>query len=148
MNLNDMVLQIFNMQLPADAVPIYFRDMNGNISTSTSHFGTATPENSNIISNTNSKDPEEIVKVFTLINRYPIMGGWTAEFEYGYSLPLKSVASMTASNDKVKLQAPFGVPEPNVAVKHFELNVVLPEGATDITVKPPYKVSNITVMTN
>ena len=128
LTLNDVALQIFQLVLPAAAKPRFFRDVNGKIST------------------TETKRAKGYTN-YSVVSRYPLMGGWKAEFEYGYSLPLSSVATFTpsassASVKEYRLSAPFGVDfaRDNHAVKDFELRVVLPEGATDITVRPPYQV--------
>ena len=120
--LNDVNLQIMNLQLPVNSRPIYYRDVNGNISTS---------------------DVREIEghKFLSLITRYPLMGGWSAEFEYGYTLPLSSVAAHGDDGD-VRLFVPFGVLNDQFAAKDFELRVALPEGASDISMRPPYKVES------
>lgn len=63
-------VRAFIANLPVRAHSIYFKDAIGNISTSTVKHGVQSME-------------------LILTPRYPLYGGWQAEFTLGYSVPLQ-----------------------------------------------------------
>ncbi len=71
--------------LPPSASDIYYRDMIGNVSTSTVSYG----------------DTEATLD---LIMRFPLYGGWKNNFYMGYNVPTSGVL---ATDGKVRLLASY-----------------------------------------
>lgn len=108
----------FLAQLPLNAHSIYFKDAIGNISSSQVRGGLHTTE-------------------VILTPRYPLFGGWKAEFTLGYSLPLEDIVSKSKSGLLTAI-ALFGTPLAGVIIDEIENRVVLPEGSTVTKVKAPF----------
>lgn len=117
------VASAFSFNFPAGAIDAWYRDVDGNISTS--HFRT-----------------EAGRSVFEMRPRYPIYGGWKFSWMHGYEVP----QTFTSKNGLVQqtkpgqylLRAKVYDGLKNVPVDKFTLEVVLPEGATDIKVNLPF----------
>lgn len=103
--------------LPASAHSLYYVDLIGNISTSDTRKTTAAT-----------------VLDFNL--RYPLMGGWKADFTLGYSVPLKGF--LFSAGGRRRLTMDLATPLEDVFVEDMTVRVVLPEGSTDIKPILPY----------
>lgn len=108
-------------RLPPSAHSLYYVDLIGNISTS-NVFQTV----------------RETSLDFEL--RYPLMGGWKADFTIGYSTPLEGFL-FRLPGGRLRLTEPLGAPIEDVYVQDLEVRVVLPEGAYDISTSVPTEVS-------
>jgi oligosaccharyltransferase complex subunit alpha (ribophorin I) len=103
--------------VPGDAHALFFRDAIGNVSTSAVHRrGAAT--------------------VVMLTPRFPLFGGWSTTFKFGWALPLSSVVDLSAggAGGRVALAFEAGPAVQDVVVEELVLRVVLPEGASDVQV--------------
>lgn len=63
--------------------------------------------------------------------RFPLFGGWTTAFYYGYNLPLEDVLSHGA--DGYVLDTTFGSHLENALVNQMTVRIILPEGATYVS---------------
>ena len=70
--------------------------------------------------------------------RFPMFGGWSTDFSFGYALPLSRMVSRVAGTGTLKFTATFGCPLDHVVVDELVIRVVLPEGATNIQTEIPY----------
>ena len=115
---NDMMIS-----MPRVAGDIYFRDAIGNISTSTVMRDTSA-----------QKDPLPSVlrplegTLLKAVPRYPILGGWKASFNTGYTVPWASQVQKIPEG-RHRLTMLFGSPLSLVSCGELEIRVVLPEGA-------------------
>jgi len=115
-------VQFLRQFLPESASEVYYRDDIGNISTSALRPGS----------------PKQ---VFDMRPRFPLFGAWKTEFTLGYNLPTAPYLSTEYSTGKYVLTIPFLADwEAGVAVDTQVLKVVLPEGASDISVSVPFEV--------
>lgn len=105
--------------LPPSAHSLYFRDSIGNISSSETRAGL------------------DAVAV-QLQPRYPLFGGWSNRFLFGWTLPLADVVAKSASG-RMSFQAPIGSAVRDIVVDSLIVKVVLPEGARDPTVDTPLR---------
>jgi oligosaccharyltransferase complex subunit alpha (ribophorin I) len=113
--------------LPSNAQNIEFRDFNGNISTS------------KII-----RDNDAIILDFQL--RYPLYGGWRSDFEivYDYIESLITKQFQDPGNDnKVTFSIPFGYPFNDATGDELILEVLLPEGSTEIQWETPFELDSV-----
>jgi oligosaccharyltransferase complex subunit alpha (ribophorin I) len=105
--------------LPRSARWIYFRDVIGNISSSSVRPGRARLD-------------------VRLEPRFPLVPGWRATFRFGYSLPLRAVAAKDVNSGRIRLTVPLGTPLQGVSADLLATTVVLPEGAGDIQADTPF----------
>ncbi len=108
-----------NAYLPARATNIYYRDAIGNISTSAvQHHRTHTH--------------------IELQPRFPMFGGWQTDFYIGYDVPAADYLSVDAADPaRYVLNFSFAMPFPQAACDELEVQVILPELASDIRYAPP-----------
>lgn len=111
-------------KLPVHARDLYYRDVIGNISTSTV---------------TRSPDATKL----TVFHRYPMFGGWKTQWYQGYNVPASDFLQYNAAENKYYLEFP-ALPAFDAATNAYKLAFVLPEGATDITVETPFPETNRT----
>lgn len=112
-------------RLPAQATDIWYRDPIGNVSTSRVRRG---PRRGDDL-------------VMEVEPRYPMLGGWTADFTIGYNLPASAFLKVDASNpSKYLLDVPFGCPFADAVVDKYEVHVILPEHATGIEWSTPFDI--------
>ena len=111
----------FTGKLPAEAHRIYYRDRIGNISTSQVRHGQSSLQ-------------------LEIQTRYPMFGGWKANWYQGYNIPT-SAGLAVAADGAYALTMDFGLPYEKVPCDHLEVKVVLPEGAYDVDVAVPFEVS-------
>ncbi|RMZ54266.1 hypothetical protein APUTEX25_000617 [Auxenochlorella protothecoides] len=105
--------------LPANAANLYFRDGIGNISSSA------------------VQRTETGVRVL-LQPRYPLFGGWTTDFKFGWSA--EGVVAPGPAPGTLTLSITFGPSVTEVAFDEAELKVILPPGATLLNVELPMEV--------
>ena len=105
--------------VPFEAVNIHYRDVIGNISSSTAR-----------------RVSEDGVK-FTYVQvapRFPLLGGWKSEFEFSYDLPSTSVLFEENRRKIFLLTVPLSHGFPHLFANEQKVSVVLPAGASDISV--------------
>jgi len=117
---------------PAGAVDAWYRDVDGNISTS--HFRT-----------------EATRSIMEMKPRYPIYGGWKFSWSHGYEVPQtfqgRGIVQLDSKTGKYVLKAKVHEGLKNVPVEKWELEIILPEGATDVQVALPFKAESEEVKT-
>ena len=112
---------------------IYYRDYIGNVSTSHVRKGRGGADTQVEIS-----------------PRFPMMGGWEAEFEVGYNIPSSRnlfVVDAYAKADTRQvgnylLNVTFGSMFPAAAIDRAEIRVILPEGSSHIQWKTPFDIDS------
>ena len=115
-----------SMVLPLSATDIFFRDAIGNVSTS--HV---------------RKEPRNKRTHVDIIPRFPLFGGWSADLEIGYGLPVEDTLTQVPNTDDLVLEVPFGLPFDSVAADELAVRVVLPEGAENIRYQLPFEVDQV-----
>lgn len=110
--------------LPASAHNIYYRDSNGNISTSTvrSH-----------------KEWTEL----ELRPRFPLFGGWQSSYILGYSVPSYQYLYKTETGEYVLTMRIFDHIFDDMVVEELETKVVLPVGVTNMKLVTPYDIERL-----
>ena len=117
--------------LPASAEGVYYRDYIGNISTSHVRRG----------------KQETVMEVQP---RFPMFGGWSAEFEIGYNLPASHYLSVideydesdTEQTGNYLLEVPFGSMFPAAAIDKATVRIILPEGSSAIRWSTPFSIDS------
>ncbi|KAL4420813.1 hypothetical protein ABPG75_010469 [Micractinium tetrahymenae] len=97
--------------LPPGARSLYYRDAIGNISSSETR-----------------REAERVT--VNLQPRYPLFGGWSTKFLFGWSLPLSSVVSKDRKTGRTALVTQIGPSIRDLVVDELTVKVVLPEGAS------------------
>ncbi|KAI9001853.1 Ribophorin I-domain-containing protein [Hyaloraphidium curvatum] len=119
-----MVASGFKLFWPAGARDPWYRDVDGNVSTS--HFRN-----------------EASHSVFEMRPRYPIYGGWKFSWSHGYEVPMSSgrepLVKYDSSQGRYVLKARVYEGLKNVPADKLTLEVILPEGASDIKVFLPFE---------
>lgn len=110
--------------LPAAAHSAYYRDSNGNISTSQVRM---------------RKDWIEL----ELRPRYPLFGGWRSSYTLGYSVPSYQYLYKAANNQYVLRMRVIDNVFDDMHVAELETNIVLPVGVTNVQLNTPYKVERL-----
>ncbi|ORX38806.1 Ribophorin I [Kockovaella imperatae] len=120
------IFKEFSLRLPASAHSAYYYDTIGNVSWS--HFRPGT----------SSKRPKSraVDSVLELKPRYPLLGGWNYSFTMGYDMPLEDV--LKSDGSRKVLGVPFMTSWQDLLVEDAEMNIILPEGATNIEVFAPF----------
>ncbi len=86
------------------------------------------------ISSTNAIREDEFVRV-EYSPRYPICGGWKSDWNMGYKMPTKYHLSRNAkSEDAYTMEIPFLHNYDVLFAESYTFEVILPYGATDISV--------------
>ncbi|GLV43151.1 uncharacterized protein CBL_14170 [Carabus blaptoides fortunei] len=116
-------IKSFKTILPASAESPYYRDFNGNISTSNMRI---------------KKDSVEL----DLRPRFPLFGGWKTCYTLGYSVPSYQYLFHKGDNYLLKIRLIDHVYD-DMQVDQLETTIVLPVGATDIQLKTPYSVERL-----
>ncbi|KAG8765199.1 dolichyl-diphosphooligosaccharide--protein glycosyltransferase subunit 1 [Ceratobasidium sp. 428] len=125
------VMRDLVLHLPAGARDPYFIDLVGNVSTS--NFRPTPPPSAALLTPAKS-----LSSVLELRPRYPLLGGWNYTFTLGYDSPLEEAAKYDASTGKYIVAIPYLTNIPGAAFDETELKIVLPEGATNVAVHPPF----------
>ncbi|ELT91404.1 hypothetical protein CAPTEDRAFT_159283 [Capitella teleta] len=111
----------FKTILPSSARDVYYRDEIGNISTS------------------NLRDLDDSMEL-ELKPRFPLFGGWKTHYVMGYNVP--SYQYLYNSGDQYVLKMRFidHIYDDQV-VDSAHVRIMLPEGASDVTLKLPYEIN-------
>jgi len=104
----------FVQHLPEGATEVYYRDIIGNISTSHVY-------------------PHRDFVMFEIQPRFVLFGGWQDEFKIGYNLPTNPYLSV--DGDRFELSLPFINNFEDAVFDDVRINVILPEGCTDVKVE-------------
>jgi len=112
-----------NALLPASATDIYYRDRIGNISTS------------------HVRPSDDGVHV-EVLPRFPMFGGWSTDFYWGYNLPASEFLSVDYDTGKYVLNISFGSPFPQTNTEQWEVRVIFPERASGIEWALPFDVDS------
>ncbi len=108
--------------LPKYTTAVYYRDQIGNISTS--HLRHAYDH-----------------QVLEVDPRFPMFGGWGADFQIAYGLPALRVISVDKSHPNVHvLNVTFSTSFAHSVVDKAMVRVVLPEGSSDIKYVMPFAI--------
>lgn len=107
--------------LPAAAHSIYYRDSNGNISTSQVRA---------------RKDWIEL----ELRPRFPLFGGWRSSYTLGYSVPSYQYLFKKANSQYVLHMRLLDHVFDDMHVENLDTIIVLPVGVKNVVVNPPYEV--------
>jgi len=114
--------------LPRTAHDIDYRDHIGNISSS------------------NARQDHRGYVYVEIKPRYPILGGWTSDYELYYNMPLKGTLKSAQDDSSLYvLNVTFAHSFPSIYAQKMETRIVLPEGAHDIKLQAPQLLdSNVT----
>lgn len=112
------IIPSISLALPANAANPYFKDYNGNVSST------------NFRSNQKSSTLE-------FRPRYPLFGGWKYTWFFGYEVPLTTYLTQKG-DERWEVRVPVYSGVKNWTVDALELEVRLPEGAMDINVELPF----------
>jgi oligosaccharyltransferase complex subunit alpha (ribophorin I) len=112
-----------NALLPASATDIYYRDRIGNISTS------------------HVRHSDEGVFV-EILPRFPMFGGWSTDFYWGYNIPASEFISVDYDTGKYLLNISFGSPFLQTNIEQWEVRVIFPEGTSGIEWALPFEVDS------
>lgn len=105
---------MFEIELPANANKIYYKDVIGNISTS-------------------SYQKIRSKTILNIIPRFPLLGGWNVQFFIGYYLPSKSYVSIGTDGSIKRLKIPLVDKfSQDFVLRNLDMNVVLPEHTSRI----------------
>ncbi|PFH52717.1 hypothetical protein AMATHDRAFT_139280 [Amanita thiersii Skay4041] len=132
------VLPAMNLDLPPNVRNVYYYDLIGNVSTSRLRVAPPVPKGSPVMKHS----------ALELRPRYPIMGGWNYTFTLGWDAPLGDSVAWDAKNGKYIAEIPVMLSFPGAVVNDARINVILPEGATDIEVSVPYPAVENTISTH
>ncbi|XP_037301440.1 dolichyl-diphosphooligosaccharide--protein glycosyltransferase subunit 1 [Manduca sexta] len=109
--------------LPASASDVYYRDTNGNISTS------------------NMKVKKDSVEL-DLRPRYPLFGGWRTHYTLGYNVPSYEYLYHSGNEYLLKMRAVDHIFD-DMQVDELVTKIILPEGSTGIKANIPYAVTRL-----
>lgn len=109
--------------LPASASDVYYRDANGNISTS------------------NMKVKKDSVEV-DLRPRYPLFGGWRTHYTLGYNVPSYEYLYHSGNEYLLKMRVLDHIFD-DMQVDEVVTKIILPEGVTNIKLNIPYSVTRL-----
>ncbi|XP_057669104.1 dolichyl-diphosphooligosaccharide--protein glycosyltransferase subunit 1 [Diorhabda carinulata] len=117
-------IKSYTTVLPATAHSIYYRDSNGNISTSTVKH---------------RKDWIEL----ELRPRFPLFGGWQSSYTLGYSVPSYQYLFKNENGDNVLNMRLIDHVFDDMYVEEVVTSIVLPAGVVDFKLKTPYDVEKL-----
>uniref|UniRef100_A0A1A9WEW0 Dolichyl-diphosphooligosaccharide--protein glycosyltransferase subunit 1 n=1 Tax=Glossina brevipalpis TaxID=37001 RepID=A0A1A9WEW0_9MUSC len=106
--------------LPASAFGVYYRDTNGNISTS----------NMNVM-----KESVEL----ELRPRFPLFGGWKTQYILGYNLPSFEYLFNNDDDYVLRMRVIDHIFD-DMIVDEAVVKIILPEGSANIQLIPPYRI--------
>ncbi|XP_041975854.1 dolichyl-diphosphooligosaccharide--protein glycosyltransferase subunit 1 [Aricia agestis] len=109
--------------LPASAADVYYRDTNGNISTSNMKL---------------KKDSVEL----DLRPRYPLFGGWRSHYTLGYNVPSYEYLYHSGNEYLLKMRAVDHIFD-DMQIEEVRTKIILPEGSIGIKVNFPYPVTRL-----
>ncbi|KZP00188.1 oligosaccharyl transferase alpha subunit [Calocera viscosa TUFC12733] len=131
--MSPVIIPALSLQLPSGAHSVYYFDIVGNVSTSA--FRPA-PKAAGRAARLGPQNAQLDLKP-----RYPLMGGWNYTFTVGWDAPLGDSGRWDEVNGRWILAVPFLTPLPATPIDQADVRIILPEGATDITVHPPFDVA-------
>lgn len=123
-NNNHHSIKSYKTILPASAHSAYYRDSNGNISTSQVRM---------------RKDWIEL----ELRPRYPLFGGWRSSYTLGYSVPSYQYLYRNSDNKFALRMRLIDNVFDDMHVAELQTNIVLPVGVTDVKLSTPYPVQRL-----
>ncbi|XP_067620891.1 dolichyl-diphosphooligosaccharide--protein glycosyltransferase subunit 1 [Eurosta solidaginis] len=106
--------------LPAAAADVYYRDTNGNVSTS------------------NMKILHDFVEL-ELRPRFPLFGGWKTYYTLGYNIPSFEYLFNTGDKYMLKMRLIDHIYN-DMVIDEAEIKIILPEGVSNIELQTPYPV--------
>uniref|UniRef100_A0A1L8E285 Dolichyl-diphosphooligosaccharide--protein glycosyltransferase subunit 1 n=1 Tax=Nyssomyia neivai TaxID=330878 RepID=A0A1L8E285_9DIPT len=109
--------------LPASASGVYYRDTNGNISTSAMRI---------------LKDSVEL----DLRPRFPLFGGWRTHYTLGYNVPSFEYLFSSGDNYLLKMRAVDHIFD-DMVIDELIVKIILPEGCGNIKLVTPYSVTRL-----
>ncbi|KAL5282528.1 RPN1 family protein [Megaselia abdita] len=107
--------------LPASATGVYYRDTNGNISTS------------------NMKIMKDSVEL-DLRPRFPLFGGWKTHYTIGYNVPSFEYLFNNGNDYLLKMRVIDHIFD-DMVVEDATVKIILPEGASNVKLISPYPVN-------
>ncbi|KAJ3271344.1 proteasome regulatory particle base subunit [Terramyces sp. JEL0728] len=117
------VLQSYNAILPPNAYNVYMKDLVGNVSTT--HFRN-----------------EKKQSVLEIQPRYPVYGGWRYSWWHGWTVDFSQFGSFDAFRNVYTLKIDLAPSVKHLAINHAEFEVILPEGAKEVTVQVPFEIES------
>ncbi|SPP81650.1 dolichyl-diphosphooligosaccharide--protein glycosyltransferase subunit 1 [Drosophila guanche] len=111
----------YKTYLPASASGVYYRDTNGNISTS----------NMNLV-----RDFIEL----ELRPRFPLFGGWKTKYTLGYNVPSYEYMYNDGNKYQLKMHLIDHIYD-NMVIDEAVIKIILPEGCTNVQFSTPYQIS-------
>jgi len=132
------VIPTLTLHLPGDIHSAYYYDLIGNVSTSRLR----TPSFSGRESHLNQPS------ILELRPRYPVMGGWNYSFTLGWDSPLADYTGFDKSTGKYIVGIPMMTMIPGAVVDEAQIQITLPEGATDVDYFPPFSPSQSDIITH
>ncbi|KAG5866212.1 hypothetical protein JTB14_035253 [Gonioctena quinquepunctata] len=117
-------IKAYRTILPASAHSIYYRDSNGNISTS-------------------SVRPRKEWIELELRPRFPLFGGWQSSYILGYSVPSYQYLFKSGNGENLLSMRLIDHIFDDMFVEELVTSVVLPVGVSNIKVVTPYKVERL-----
>ncbi|THH11901.1 hypothetical protein EW145_g321 [Phellinidium pouzarii] len=122
------VLRAFSVMLPTGVRDVYYTDIVGNVSTSHLRASPSVPKG------TKGKQSSYL----EIRPRYPLMGGWNYSFTVGWDSPLSDWAAYDKRDGRYVVAVPILTQFPDTVIDEAEIKIILPEGATDLEIYPPY----------
>lgn len=138
-------LSSVSLTLPPGAKDPWFIDQIGNVSTSRFRPSPPNPELLQSLSGLpTSAGLASKMSSLELQPRFPLLGGWNYSFSIGYTLPL-SLGGWTKNlgGNEYVTAVPLFTPMADVAVDLVRTTIVLPEGATGVSLDLPYEVDSL-----
>jgi len=123
------IVEKLTLHLPPGVHSPYFYDLNGNVSTS--NFRPSKPP-------TTSKSRSILYSVLDIRPRFPILGGWNYNFTLGWDANLVDTTRFDKDTGRYLVGIPFWTVIPHTVVDDAEVSIILPEGATDVEIYPPF----------
>uniref|UniRef100_U5EUI5 Dolichyl-diphosphooligosaccharide--protein glycosyltransferase subunit 1 n=1 Tax=Corethrella appendiculata TaxID=1370023 RepID=U5EUI5_9DIPT len=120
---NQPSVKSYKTLLPASAFGVYYRDTNGNISTSAMRL---------------LKDSVEL----DLRPRFPLFGGWKTHYTLGYNVPSFEYLFHSGDSYLLKMRVLDHIFD-DMIVDEITTKVILPEGSTNIKLTTPYPVTRL-----
>ncbi|GBP29040.1 Dolichyl-diphosphooligosaccharide--protein glycosyltransferase subunit 1 [Eumeta japonica] len=116
-------IRSYKTLLPASASDVYYRDTNGNISTS------------------NMKVKKDSVEL-DLRPRYPLFGGWKTHYTLGYNVPSYEYLYHSENEYLLKMRVIDHVFD-DMQIDELVTKIILPEGSSNIKLNVPYPVTRL-----
>lgn len=117
---NQPSVKSYKTLLPASATGVYYRDTNGNISTSALRT---------------LKDAVEL----DLRPRFPLFGGWRTHYTLGYNVPSFEYLFQNGDNFLLKMRVIDHIFD-DMVIDEVVTKIILPEGSNNIKLIAPYSI--------